>query len=151
MNVRKTRNDQRFWYCLYLNDREPGDVAVTGVGISGVSVVGDNEENIDYIIDDYGNETGERRLHYADPVEFWANISPASGQKQIEQFGTLENYDKVIVTRDMTCPINEHTVLFVDKAPERNANHELMYDYVVMRVAKSLNQISIAVRKVIVG
>lgn len=151
MNVRKTRNDRRFWYSQYLTDRVPGDVAIAGAGIVGISVVNDDEPNVDYLYDEYGNETGERQLHYAEPVEMYANISPASGQKQVERFGTLENYDKVIVTRDLSCPINEHTVLFVDKTPERNDKQQLLYDYVVMGIAKSLNSISIAIRKVQVG
>lgn len=76
-----------------------------------------------------------------------ANISPASGAAQVEQFGQFVSYDKVIVTDDMSCPISEDTVLFVDKEPEYDGKKPL-YDYVVKRVAKSLNSISIAISKV---
>ena len=76
-----------------------------------------------------------------------ANISPASGAAQVEQFGQFVSYDKVIVTDDMSCPISEDTVLFVDKEPEYGGEKPL-YDYVVKRVAKSLNSISIAISKV---
>lgn len=120
--VRRTRNDSPFYYCLYA-DKIP-------------------------IVDEYGNETGENQVAYADPVKMYANISPASGAAQTEQFGNLENYDKVIVTRDMDCPINENSVLFIDKEPEYSLDGDPMYDYTVRRVAKSLNSISIAVRKV---
>ena len=47
----------------------------------------------------------------------------------------------------MSCPISEDTVLFVDKEPEYDGEKPL-YDYVVKRVAKSLNSISIAISKV---
>lgn len=173
MAVRKTRNDTKFWYCLYINDRIPGDVSVAGIGITGGSVVGDTTENLAYVIDEYGNETGELVPHYAEAVEMYANISPASGQAQVEQFGNLDNYDKVIVTHDMSCPIDEHTVLFIDKAPEYteiitdytvessalladDQEARVKYklpknDYIVKRVARSLNNIAIAVRKVDVG
>ena len=92
-----------------------------------------------------------------------ANISQATGQSNTEQFGNLENYDKVIVIDDLNCPIDENSVLFIDKAPEftevltHNATAITttdetisvpMYDYTVLRVAKSLNSISIAVKKV---
>lgn len=164
------RNQTRFWYCLLLSDRVPGDTAVSGNAVSGLSTVGDEEENTNYIYDEYGNETGERIFRYGDPVLMRANISPASGAVQKEQFGELENYDKVIVTDDMKCPITESTVLFLDKEPEYTEaqTHRVIesdtvlgddevleesyrvpkYDYVVRRVAKSINSISITVHKV---
>lgn len=74
-----------------------------------------------------------------------ANISPATGNAQSEVFGSLTGYDRVIVTDDMTCPIDEQTVLFIDKVPEAQ---NPVHDYVVKRVAKSLNSISIAISKV---
>lgn len=100
----------------------------------------------------------------------YANVSPATGQSNTEIFGNLENYDKVIVTDDLTCPIDENSVLFIDKEPEFTEGVTIdyqesetvlgddvvtpvtvsvpVYDYAVRRVAKSLNSISIAVRKV---
>lgn len=170
------RNKQKFYYCLY--------------------------DSTEIVTDEYGNETGEKVL-YKIGVPMYANISPATGLANTEQFGNLEDYDKVIVTDDMSCPIDEHTVLFIDKQPEYkepdppaptldptpvtpaennptedvseqgNAEDETevaeeqngsgetesvgndesttcipVYDYIVKRVAKSLNVISIAVSKV---
>ena len=95
-------------------------------------------------IDENGFYTGEVSVSYADPVLYTkGNVSPATGQSSVEQFGTLENYDKVIVTADMQCPVDENTVLWID---EKNPNKP--YDYVVKRIAKSKNGISIAVSKV---
>ena len=119
--MRKTRNDSKFYYCLYADEET--------------------------LTDENGNETGTR-LVYEQPVEMFANISPATGLAQTEQFGNLENYDKVIVTHDMECPIDENSVLFIDKEPEYSLTDDPIYDYIVRRVAKSLNTISIAVRKV---
>ncbi len=122
------------------------------------------------VIDEYGNESGEEIVTYQDPIPMYANISQATGQSNTEQFGNLENYDKVIVTDDLNCPIDENSVLFIDKEPEFTQATTVNYqesstllgddtvetvtvqvpvpDYTVMRVAKSLNSISIAVRKV---
>ena len=144
MSVRKTRNDRLFHYCLY-EGKLP-------------------------IVDEYGNETSEYIVRYGSHVSMYANVSPASGYAQTEQFGNLDNYDKVIVTHDMDCPIDENSVLFIDKNPEYADAVTVdytpsetvlgedeaepvtvavpLYDYVVRRVAKSLNAISIAVRKV---
>lgn len=119
------RNMKPFWYCLYESSEDQ--------------------------YDEYGNLISEPLVHYAEPVKMYANISAATGQAQTEMFGGLESYDKVIVTDDMACPIDEHTVLFIDKEPEHNLDDGLMYDYIVKRVAKSLNSVSIAVRKVDVG
>ncbi len=131
------RNKQPLYYCLY-NGR-------------------------DEIIDEYGNSTGQYIRFYKEPVLMYANVSQATGFSSTEQFGTLENYDKVIVTCDMNCPIDENSVLFIDKEPDETnvLTHETTAitvtdklvevptpDYIVVRVARSLNSISIAVRKV---
>ena len=54
----------------------------------------------------------------------------------------------MIVTDDLTCPIDENSVLFVDKLPEYSEDGTPLYDYVVKRVAKSLNAIAYAIQKV---
>ena len=161
------RNMTPFWYCLYSSASET--------------------------VDEYGNSTGQMDKTYAQAVMMSANISPATGQAQTEMFGNLDSYDKVIVTDDLDCPIDEHTVLFIDKEPEYpvippstqvsaasepesaedgeedpepdpdpepepeptpqpqyDYSHP-KYDYIVKRVAKGLNSVSIAVRKVDVG
>lgn len=115
------RNKMAFWYQLY-----------------------DRKETVE---DEYGNETGSR-LIYKPAVKLRANVSSATGTAQIEQFGNFAGYDKVIVTDDLTCPIDENSVLFVDKLPEYSEDGTPLYDYVVKRVAKSLNAIAYAIQKV---
>lgn len=118
----KTRNDRKLYYCLYTGMTQQTDAD--------------------------GRKYGEKTASYAEPVEMWANISPAKGYAQTEIFGDFDGYDRVIVTKDMNCPINENTVLFIDKEPSHNLAGGTMYDYIVRRVAKSLNTISYAVSKV---
>lgn len=125
------------------------------------------------ILDEYGNETTEYIVQFSDPVRLDANVSAAIGYSQTEQFGNSMDYDKVIVTGWMECPIDENSVLFIDKEPEFtevSTNRIIesttlygddtvlpetvsvpVYDYVVRRVAKSLNSISIAASKVVVS
>lgn len=119
------RNKRTFWYCLY-DRKEP-------------------------IIDEDGNETGEEQIVYKPAQSLRANISAASGSSQVEQFGNLAGYDKVIVLDDTSCLIDENTVLFIDKEPEYDEDGKPLYDYMVKRVAKSLNSVSIAVTKVSVS
>lgn len=140
------RNKRRCWFCQY-----------TG---------------LQPILDSNGKDTGEKILLYSGHKALWANISPATGASGAEQFGNLENYDKVIVTNDLSCPIDENSVLFIDKEPEYTQTLTMQLkpsetllgedvltpvyvdipvpDYVVRRVAKSLNSVSIAVRKITV-
>ena len=118
------RNKSSFWYLLY--------------------------KGIEVVTDEYGNETGETTVLYGDAVEMRANVSAATGNAQVEQFGSFTGYDRVIVTDDLSCPIDENTVLFLDKDPEYDGTKPL-YDYIVKRVAKSLNSISYAVSKVSVS
>jgi hypothetical protein len=105
-------------------------------------------ERSEPILDDDGNETGEDKITYSEPVEFECSVSAATGYSATEMFGNLENYDKTIITDDMECPIDEHSVLFVDKEPEFDTDGRPLYDYIVRRVAKSINNISFAIRKV---
>lgn len=118
------RNKTEFWYMTY-----SGSVPV---------------------LDEYGNEIGTE-VTYNPPVMLRANISPATGSSQVEQFGSLAGYDKVIVTDGVDCPIDENSVLFIDKAVEFTDNGKPLYDYTVKRVARSLNSVSYAVTKVSVS
>ncbi len=113
------RNKQTFYYSLYVGNTDMKD------------------EN--------GFYTGESAVEYSPPVEMKANISPASGSAELEWFGNDIAYDKVIVTCDMSCPIDENSVLYIDVNPE---DEKAKFDYVVKKVAKSLNSITIACAKV---
>lgn len=100
------------------------------------------------LCDEYGNETGEYKTLYCPFVQEEANISAASGTSQAEQFGTSVQYDKVIVLDDLNCPIDENSVLCIDIEPAFDKDGNPLYDYVVKRIAKSLNSVSIAISKV---
>lgn len=111
--------------------------------------------------DEYGNVTGEYEIIRDNPVECSANISAAKGETSTRQFGESESYDKVIVMDKDAPPIDEYTVLWVDKTPQTNEDGSLVtneegeiltpHDYIVKKVAKSLNSVSIAISKVTVS
>lgn len=96
------------------------------------------------IYDDDGYETSEEKIEYYAPVPLKCSVSPARGEAQLNTFGNLDSYDKVIITDDINCPIDENTVLYVDRLP----SNIYAYDYTVKRVARSLNNIAIAISKV---
>lgn len=121
------RNKVKFYYALY-EGREP-------------------------ILNEQGRKTGQYKVIHGNPIEEHANISAAKGETQTRQFGENESYDKVIVMDFITPPIDEYSVLWVDTMPELNDAGEVItpHDYVVKKVAKSLNSVSIAISKVTVS
>lgn len=128
------------------------------------------ERQLIYEVDEYGNNinTGEYRLIYSNPIPCKANISPASGVTVTQLFGGDESYDKIIMVDDPHISIDEYSILWIDTAPEIvteiESNDDLPmtlggivvgdegyispHDYIVKRVARSLNSVAIAVTKV---
>lgn len=122
------RNLQPLWYRLY------------------ESVAPDTFE------DEYGNvlEIGEVAMSYGEPVEMNANIAPATGTAVVAGYGSEDEYDRVIATTWMDCPIDTNSVLYIDSEPVQNGTtgEWSAHDYVVNRVAKSINGIRIYAKKV---
>jgi hypothetical protein len=118
------RNKSKFYYASYIDETE--------------------------IIDEYGNGTGEYEISYSNPKECKGNVSAAQGEIQSRQFGESESYDKVIVLDDRNAPIDEHSILWVDTLPCLNddGTTDTPHDYVCKRIARSLNGVSIAIKKV---
>lgn len=109
-------------------------------------------------IDEYGNINGEYEIIWSNPVKYEANISSAKGEISTRQFGENEAYDKTIVMDDVNTSIDEYTILWVDIIPQLNEDGTLTiddegniitpHDYIVKKIAKSLNSVSIAISKV---
>ena len=126
------RNKRSFYYALFIEKRP--------------------------IMDEYGNETSENEIVYGKPVSCKGNISAARGETATRQFGEDEGYDRVIVLDKPDTPIDEYAVLWVDSTPSLTEEGELAtdengevvtpWDYIVKKVARSLNSVSIAISKV---
>ena len=95
------------------------------------------------ILDENGYDTGEERPSYFAPVELEINVSPAIGESATRQFGDVLDYDRTLVTCNVDLPINEQTVFWIDETDTTKP-----FDYVVKKVAESLNSLLIAVKKV---
>lgn len=129
------RNKQRVWYAVHQGEAE--------------------------IFDSTGLATGQYAVKYSDPKMVRLNVSAAQGDTTTRQFGEEERYDKVIVTSNKDLPIDEYSILWIDREPELDRNGHLTldenenvvtpHDYIVGRVAKSLNSVAYAVRKVTVS
>lgn len=107
-------------------------------------------KSVEDTTDEYGNVTGEHKIIYGNPQKFRANISAAKGETSTREFGESESYDKVIVMDKDASNIDEYSVLWIDTLPEiaEDGTTDTPHDYIVKKVAKSLNSVSIAISKV---
>lgn len=90
-----------------------------------------------------GLYTGEQRLKYSEPKMIYGNIAEPDGNGSIERFGTVEAYERKILIEGTDTPITVTTGLWVDDLDTTNPP-----DYLVIRVAKSLNHTVLTVKKV---
>lgn len=126
------RNKRPIWYALYKGRKE--------------------------ITDANGYATGQYELEYGNPMRADLNVSAARGETATRQFGEDESYDKVIVAENSDFPIDEYSVFWIDTTPKLDRYGHLLvgadgetetpHDYTVTRVARSLNGVAYAVRKV---
>ena len=105
------------------------------------------------VTDEYGNQTGEYQIAYANPVECRGNISAARGETVTRQFGDDLKYDRVIVLENANTPSDEYAVLWIESVPQLDESGatQTPWDYVVVRVGRSLNSVTIAANRVTVG
>lgn len=91
--------------------------------------------------DEWGNETGEFTPIYSDPVQTKLNYSAASGEAVAEAFGAFTDYSMAIAA-PLDCAMTESSLLWIGVEPPQPAN------YKIVRVAKSLTSILLAVKEV---
>lgn len=94
------------------------------------------------IIDMNGNRTGEFVESYSEPKSAWMNLAPATGWVDWSPFGAFTSYDIAALTCEMDLPIKETSVVWIYKPISEP------HDYVVTRVARSLNDIVYALQSV---
>ena len=84
-----------------------------------------------------GNLTGEYEEVFSEWIQCRGNISAGTGNAEAMPFGSDLTYDRVIVLAGEIPPIDEFCKVLYEGE-----------QYIVKRVAKSLNGVSIAIRKV---
>lgn len=73
-------------------------------------------EGEEEIIDQYGLPTGSFIPVYSELKSAMLCVSPNKGSSEVEQFGSLEDYDRTATTADTKCQIDEDAVLWIDGA-----------------------------------
>lgn len=97
-----------------------------------------------------GNYTGEYNITYNYPIVVSGCVSSTKNNTDVETFGVNLDYDKTILLDDPKLPIDEKTLVFIDKAPiwDEETHNVTNRDYIVVKVARSLNFLQLAVKKV---
>ena len=103
-------------------------------------------EGEEEIIDEYGNSTGSYVPKYGDLKSAMLCVSPNKGTSEVEQFGSIEDYDRTMTTADPKCPIDENSVLWVDGADTSGP-----YNYIVKRKSPWKNSTQYAIKQVTVS
>lgn len=98
------------------------------------------------IIDEYGNGTGSFLPIYSELKSALLSVSPNKGSSEVEQFGSFADYDRTATTADVTCEIDEDSVLWVD-----GADTDGPFNYKVKLVARWKNSVQYAIKKVTVS
>ena len=96
----------------------------------------------------------EDNYNFSDPVRREGVFSVLKGQAQPQFYGANEVYDKVITLNMNENYLKIGSVLWVDTMPvidEETGKTDTPYDYIVARIAPSLNFINVAIRKVSVS
>lgn len=100
-------------------------------------------EGEEEVLDQYGNSTGSSVPVYSELKCAMLSVSPNKGSTEVEQFGTLLNYDRTMTTADTRVPIDENAVLWLDGADTNGP-----WNYVVTKRAPWKNSIQFAVSRV---
>ena len=100
-------------------------------------------EGQEEILDEFGNSTGSYLPIYSDLKSAMLCVSPNKGSSEVEQFGSLEDYDRTATTADTSCEIDEDSVLWVD-----GADTDGPYNYIVKLRAVWKNSVQLAIKRV---
>lgn len=110
--------------------------------------------------DEYGTVVGTPYNVFKPPRKTEANISPAKGETSVQAFGNDDSYDQTLIL-DNGVPIDEYSVLWIGVTPKLDESGELEtddegnvitpYNYIVKKVATSLNNMQVAIKKVTVS
>lgn len=103
-------------------------------------------EGQEEIIDQYGNATGSYKPLYSELQSAMLCVSPNKGSSEVQQFGSLEDYDRTMTTADTACPIDEDAILWLD-----GADTDGPYNYIVKKRAPWKNSVSYAIKHVTVS
>lgn len=108
-------------------------------------------------IDEDGNEyqldTGETKLVYGEPVEFYGNIAMSGGEAEAQEYGlSLSDYEAILIVGKNTLPITETSLIWLNTEPTKDTDgntDEYSADYRIVKISPSLNFDKYVLKKVV--
>ena len=95
-------------------------------------------------MDGDGNYTGEHIVSYTTPVKTLMNVSGGRGQADIALFGLTDTFSRTATTEDLETQFTNETVFWI----ETNPDNDEPFDYRVVAVARTINQVVLALAEV---
>ena len=95
-------------------------------------------------MDESGNYTGEYVVSYTTPVKTLMNVSGGRGQADIALFGLTDTFSRTATTEDLDTKFTTQTVFWI----ETNPDNDEPFDYRVVAVARTINQVVLALAEV---
>lgn len=107
--------------------------------------------------DEDGNEyqldTGETKLVYGEPKEFYGNIAMSGGEAEAVEFGlNLADYEAVLLVGKNTLPLTETSLIWQNTKPSNDNlgnTNEYSADYRIVKISPSLNFDKYVLKKVV--
>lgn len=111
----------------------------------------------DYYEDSEGNlielETGETKLVYSEPIEFYGNISMSGGESEAVEYGlNLADYEAVLIVSNNYVPLTETSLIWLNTEPKTDDEgyaDEFSADYRIVKISPSLNVDKYVLQKVV--
>lgn len=88
-----------------------------------------------------GYFTGQYQVEYEDKVMLWGNYSASAGEVEQELFGLADNYDRILILSSLPSGFDNRSVLWINK-------EDGAHNYIVKKIADSLNSYLIAIEQV---
>lgn len=130
---RQVRNLQHMWYSLLVHNMPVYEKDKDG------NVVYDTMPDGSLV----PRSTGKKKDGYAEPIEFWGNITAAGGVAEVESYGIdLSAYDAILYMPKNTLPLAESTLIWYQNEPvlKQGEVDSSSADYKISRVPPSLNE-----------
>lgn len=117
----------------------------------------DDDGNIIYYEDEDGNkiplETGDTKITYSKPIEFYGNIAMSGGEVEVQEFGlNLADYEAILILGKNTLPITETSLIWQNTEPRFNNDgtvDENSADYKIVKINSSKNYDKYVLSKVV--
>ena len=111
-----------------------------------------NPTSVEYATDINGFKTGEKVIHYGEPVKTRMSMAISSGANNlgsqgiatVEPYGIVTGYTHRAVTEDLNCPMGETSRVWFGILPtkeEEGVIVEVPHNFEVVRKARSLNHL----------